>query len=145
MKVKVKVEKGGYMPERANFDDAGIDFRTPEEFTLGPAGSDTDQRVVDLRVRPEIPDWHYGKMESKSGLMVNHGVCCMGGVVNHGFRGTVKVRMINYSHTPYHFDQGDKVARMVIHPVLLATPETADELGRSESGHDVSGWGSTGK
>lgn len=83
--MKVKVEKGGYMPERAHFDDAGIDFRTPEEFTLGPAGSDTDQRVVDLKVHVEIPIGYYGKLE------------------------------------------------------------TADALGRSESGRDASGWGSTGK
>lgn len=143
--MKVKVEKGGYMPERAHFDDAGIDFRTPEEFTLGPAGSDTDQRVVDLKVHVEIPIGYYGKLESKSGLMVNHGVCSMGGVIDSGFRGTVKVMMINHSHTPYHFDQGDKVVQMVIQPALLATLETADALRRSESGRDASGWGSTGK
>lgn len=145
MKVKVKVEKGGYMPENASFADTGIEFRTPEEFTLGPAGSDTDQRVVDLRVRPEIPMWYYGRIEGRSGLMVNHGVYCMGGVINRGFRGTVKVRMINYSHVPYHFDQGDKVARMVIQPVLLTTIETADEPGRSENEHDASRWRSAGK
>lgn len=143
--MKVKVEEGGYMPERAHFDDAGIDFRTPEAFELAPAGEPGDQHVVDLKVGIEIPIGYYGKMESKSGLMVNHGVCCMGGIVDSGFRGTVKVRMINHSHEAYRFEKGDKVVQMVIQPVLLAVIEEVEELDPSESGRDASGWGSTGR
>ena len=143
--MKVKVEEGGYMPERAHFDDAGIDFRTPEAFELAPAGEPGDQHVVDLKVGIEIPIGYYGKMESNSGLMVNHGVGCMGGIVDSGFRGTVKVRMINHSHEVYRFEKGDKVVQMVIQPVLLAVIEEVEELDPSESGRDASGWGSTGR
>lgn len=140
-----RVEERAFTLKRAHFDDAGIDFRTPEEFTLGPAGSDTDQHVVDLGVRVAIPIGYYGKMESKSGLMVNHGICCMGGVVDSGFRGTIKVRMINHSHEPYTFHKGDKVVQMVIMPVLLCELTNVDILSDSESGRGESGWGSTGR
>lgn len=130
---------------RAHFDDAGIDFRTPIGFMLGPAGSQDDQRVIDTGVSVQIPIGYFGKMESKSGLMVNHGVCCMGGVVDSGFRGTVKVRMINHGHEPYYFDAGDKLCQMVLIPTLLADLERVGELDESISGRGDSGFGSTGR
>ena len=144
--MKYKVYEGGYEPKRAHFDDAGIDFRTPEAFELQPAGTPGDSYVVDLKVAVEIPIGFFGKMESKSGLMVNHSVCCAGGVVDSGFRGTIKVRMIN--HDPEHshkFERGDKVVQMVVQPVLLCTLEKFDELDPADSGRNESGWGSTGK
>lgn len=140
--MKVKVDEGGYLPRRAHFDDAGIDFRTPEEFTLTGHGG---QHVVDLKVRVQIPIGYFGKMESKSGLFVKHGVACMGGVVDSGFRGTIKVRMINHGDEDYHFRRGDKVVQMVLIPVGLFDIEEVDELDPSESGRDESGWGSTGR
>lgn len=131
--------------KRAHFDDAGIDFRSPIDFILTPAGTKYDQYVIDTGIHVQIPVGYFGKMESKSGLMVNHGVCCMGGVVDSGFRGTVKVRMINHGHEQYHFSVGDKLCQMVLIPTLLADLERVDELGESVSGRGDSGFGSTGK
>lgn len=139
--MNVKVFDGGYMPRRAHFDDAGIDLLTPEGFTLRPGES----RVVDLKVGFEIPVGYFGKLESKSGLNVNHGVICPGGVIDSGFRGSVKVRMLNTGYTDYTFMRGDKVVQMVLIPVLLADLNEVDELTPSESGRDNSGYGSTGR
>lgn len=139
--MKVKIEENGYMPMRAHFDDAGIDFRTPEEFTLKPLES----HVVDLNVKVQIPVGYFGKLESKSGLMVNHGVVCMGGVIDSGFRGNIKVRMMNLSDKSYTFHKGDKLVQMVLIPVLLADIESVETLDVSESGRETSGYGSTGR
>lgn len=139
--MKVKIEENGYMPMRAHFDDAGIDFRTPEEFTLKPLES----HVVDLNVKVQIPVGYFGKLESKSGLMVNHGVICMGGVIDSGFRGNIKVRMMNLSDKSYTFHKGDKLVQMVLIPVLLADIESVETLDVSESGRETSGYGSTGR
>lgn len=139
--MKVKIEENGYMPMRAHFDDAGIDFRTPEEFTLKPLES----HVVDLNVKVQIPVGYFGKLESKSGLMVNHGVVCMGGVIDSGFRGNIKVRMMNLSDKSYTFHKGDKLVQMVLIPVLLADIESVETLDASESGRETSGYGSTGR
>ena len=139
--MNVKVFDGGYMPRRAHFDDAGIDLLTPEGFTLRPGES----RVVDLKVGFEIPVGYFGKLESKSGLNVNHGVICPGGVIDSGFRGSVTVRMLNTGSKDYTFMRGDKVVQMVLIPVLLADLNEVDELTPSESGRDNSGYGSTGR
>lgn len=140
--MKIKVYDGGYLPERAHFDDAGIDFRTPEQFTLEPNGG---AKVIDLKVAVQIPIGYFGKMESKSGLMVKNGVVCAGGVVDSGFRGTIKVRMINNGDEPYTFEIGDKVVQMVLIPCGLFDIEPKEELDLSDSGRNESGWGSTGR
>lgn len=135
------IEKDAYPIERAHFDDAGIDIRTPEEFILH-AG---EQRKINTGVSVRIPIGYFGKMESKSGLMVNHGVICMGGVIDSGFRGTIKVRMWNTSNEDYAFEKGDKLVQMVLVPTLLEIPELQNDLEASESGRDASGFGSTGR
>lgn len=139
--MKVKLLENGIMPTRAHFDDAGIDFYTPEGFTLKPH----DSYLLDLKVSVEIPIGYYGKMESKSGLMTKHGVVCAGGVIDSGFRGSIMVRMENHSDVPYEFRAGDKAVQMVLIPCLLATLEQTDKLDDSDSGRGESGWGSTGK
>lgn len=126
---------------RAHFDDAGIDMRIPRRLVLR-AG---EQAVIDLGVCVQIPVGYYGKMESKSGLMVNHGIICMGGVIDSGFRGTIKVRMWNTSDKDYVFDEGDKAVQMVLIPVLLCDLTETETLDASVSGRDENGWGSTGR
>ena len=139
--LRYKVLEGGYKLERAHFDDAGIDFRSPEDFTIPAHGS----YLIDLKVCPEIPIGYYGKMESKSGLMTRYGVVCAGGVIDAGFRGSIKARMENHSDVDYHFSEGDKVVQMVLIPCLLEECEVVPVLNDSVSGRGASGWGSTGK
>lgn len=139
--MKVHVLDGAYVPARAHFDDAGIDFRSPDNFVLEAHSS----CVVDFGVAVQIPVGYFGYMASKSGLMVNEGIVCAGGIIDSGFRGTIKVRMENHGDRPHVFKKGDKVTQMVLIPCLLADIEPVDELDPSESGRDASGWGSTGR
>lgn len=135
------LEENAYRPIRAHWDDAGIDMRTPEHFVLRAH----EQKVIDLGVHVQIPLGAFGKMESKSGLMVNHGIICMGGVVDSGFRGTIKVRMYNTSDKDYTFEAGDKLVQMVLMPVRLDDLIEVSCLDESQSGRGDSGFGSTGR
>lgn len=139
--MKVKVLPGGFAPSRAHFADAGVDFRTPEAFTLRAGES----RVVDLKVAVEIPIGWYGLMESKSGLMVKHQIVCEGGTIDAGFRGSIMARMTNRGKEPYHFFAGDKLVQMVIMPCLLDEIETVSSLDDPADGRGENGWGSTGR
>lgn len=140
--MKVVVHEGGILPKRAHFDDAGIDLFTPVDFMLPAFGGST---VVDLLVGVQIPIGYFGKLESKSGLNVVHNIQTTGGVVDSGFRGTIKVRVTNMGNEPYHFEKGDKITQLVLIPVGLFDIEQVDELDPSESGREASGFGSTGR
>lgn len=139
--MKYQILDGGYPLQRAHFDDAGIDFRCPEEVTLFAH----DSKVIDLRVAVQIPVGQVGFMKSKSGLMVNHGVICLGGVIDSGFRGSLRVRMMNTSDTPYTFKKGDKVVEMVLCDTQLCDLVQSPYLDDSVSGRGDNGYGSTGR
>lgn len=139
--MRYTILKGGYQPTRAHKDDAGIDFRTPIGFTLNAHES----KVIDLKIAVQIPLGYFGKMESKSGLNVNHNIQCTGGVIDSGFRGSIKVRMTNNGDEPYTFQQGDKLVQMVLIPVALADLDEVPMLDNSPFGRNENGWGSTGK
>lgn len=149
MTMKCKIYKGGYIPERAHFSDAGSDLRTPIAFDLEPMGAPEhkDSFVVDLLVAVQIPIGFYGKLESKSGLNVKSSVVCPGGVIDAGYRGTIVCRLQNQGNESYHFDVGDKICQMIVQPCSL---DTWDDVGNGElddpaDGRGASGFGSTGK
>lgn len=137
--VNVTLADGAYMPERAHFNDAGADLRTPAEADLPAHGS----VVIDTGVGMQIPDGWYGKLESKSGLNVRSEIVTPGGVIDAGFRGTIVVRLHNDSDKTYHFNAGDKITQIVIIPCLLCDFRKVDALDQAERGK--SGFGSTGR
>lgn len=136
--VKVQLEDGAYMPERAHDTDAGADIRTPESFTVPARGSYT----VDTGVHVQIPKGCKCDIRSKSGLNVNHDLITEG-LVDEGFSGIIKVRVHNLSDEPYHFERGDKVTQIVITPVWYPPFERVESVEGGERG--ASGYGSTGK
>lgn len=137
--INVTLKPGAYMPERAHFNDAGADLRTPEPFTLKAHES----YVFDTGVGMQIPDGWFGKLESKSGLNVKAEIVCPGGVIDSGFRGTIVVRLYNQSDEDYEFKKGEKACQIVILPCLLCDFKQVDELDPAERGD--SGYGSTGR
>ena len=81
----------------------------------------------------------------RSGLGVKYGVSpsnCVG-VIDSDYRGEVKVSLTNFSDVPYTIHPGDRVAQLMITPVVRAAVEETDSLPPSERG--TGGFGSTGK
>jgi dUTP pyrophosphatase len=139
--MRVKLDKDAYMPVRAHQDDAGMDLRTPFDVTVLPNGCSA---VIDTGVHMEIPKGYFGKVESKSGLNVNHGAVSCGGVIDCGYTGSIVVKLYNFGKLPYHFKKGDKVAQLVIIPCIAPELEQVEELSTdSERGNN--GFGSTGR
>lgn len=137
--MRIKLDEGAFMPLRAHNDDAGLDLRTKERVTVPAHG----RAVFDIGVSVEIPHGFYGKIESKSGLNVKHDVVSLGGVIDENFRGSIVVKLYNFSEEDYTFEAGDKIAQLVIMPYLAPEIEIVDELG--ETGRGSQGFGSTGR
>lgn len=137
--MKVVLDKGAFEPLRGHEDDAGLDLRTPEKVTIHPGGSVT----INTRVHCEIPKGYFGKLESKSGLNVKHGVVCLGGIIDSGFTGSIVVKLYNFGPGDHTFYPGDKVVQMIIQPCNIPVIEYVDSLTKTERG--ASGFGSTGQ
>lgn len=132
----------GFVPEYKHDGDAGADLRAhiDEPLTIQPGES----AWVPTGVRLAIPDGHVGLQFPRSGLGCNHGICLANGtgVIDSGYRGEVRAKLLNLGSEPFTVNPGDRICQLVILPYTKAKFWTVVELGESDRGTD--GYGSTG-
>jgi dUTP pyrophosphatase len=136
--MKVVLDKGAFMPERAHKTDAGLDLKTPVNFTL-PRGNSI---VINTGVHVELPPGTVGMLKSKSGLNVRHGITSEG-VIDEGYTGSIRAKLYNHGTGTVEFKAGDKITQLVVMPVITPDIEIVDSLEETERG--ANGFGSTGK
>ena len=138
MKFRVMLDEGAFLPRRAHPTDAGLDLFSREEKTVPAHGSAT----FDTGVHIEIPETCAGKLVSKSGLNVKHGILS-DGLIDAGYTGSIAVKLYNLSDRDYTVLRGDKISQLVIFPVCLAGCEITEAIADTERG--AGGFGSTGR
>lgn len=136
--MKVVLDEGAYMPVRAHKADAGLDLRSPIDFTL-KAGKAVK---IDSGVHVEVPGGCVGFLKSKSGLNVKHGITC-DGTIDSGYTGSIVVKLYNNGDKDVDFQRGDKITQLVILPVIYQDLVQVDSLDETERGDG--GFGSTGR
>ncbi len=140
MKLKVmKLRPEAQLPKYGRPGDAGMDLYAAEGATLSPGR----QVVAHTGIAVEIPEGYAGLIWDRSGLAAKSGIKTMAGVVDCTYRGEIGVVLINLGSTPYHVQAGDRIAQMLIQPVVTAQVEETTEL--AETGRGGSGFGSSGK
>jgi dUTP pyrophosphatase len=119
---------------------AGLDLRADEAFTLAPG----ERRLVPTGLAVELPHGHEGQVRPRSGLALKHGVGMVNapGTIDSDYRGEVGVLLVNHGQAPVSFVRGDRIAQLVVAPVVQAELELVDAL--AESGRGGGGFGSTG-
>jgi dUTP pyrophosphatase len=120
---------------------AGLDLRADEPFTLAPG----ERRAVPTGLALEIPPGHEGQVRPRSGLAARHGIALVNapGTIDADYRGEVKVILVNLGREPVAFARGDRIAQLVIAPVVRADLVLVDDL--SATGRGDGGFGSTGQ
>lgn len=136
--MKVVLDDGAYMPERAHELDAGYDLRTPEDVTIYGGLNAT----IDTGVHVQIPDGYVGFLKSKSGLNVKDNITGEG-VIDAGYTGSIKVKLYNNGNSTKRFYKGDKIIQLVILPIYTPELERVDSLEKTDRG--ANGFGSTGR
>lgn len=136
--MKVKLDPGAYMPERAHDLDAGYDLRTPSAFTIRPH----DSTLIDSGIHVQIPAGYVGFLKSKSGLNVKNSIVGEG-VVDAGYTGSIRVKLYNNGIKQRFFCKGDKIIQLVLLPIFTPDLEQVDDLEETERGD--AGFGSTGR
>lgn len=127
---------------------AGADIRAnlPPEmraagFTLVPM----QRAIVPTGLRVEIPQGYEMQIRPRSGLALKHGISLPNtpGTIDSDYRGPLGVLLINFGPEPYTIAHGERVAQVVIAPVVQAFYAPAEGL--SETARGQGGFGSTGK
>jgi len=141
MKLRVKrISPGAKLPVYGHPGDAGMDLFAAEEVVLG-AG---EVKAVPTGVKMAIPVGYVGLIWDKSGISLQ-GVHRLAGVVDAGYRGEVRVVMVNLGKKPYVFKSGQKVAQMLIQPVQAVEVVDVGEDELDETARGEGGFGSTGQ
>ena len=136
--MKIKLDRGAFIPVRAHGTDAGADLRSPIDTVVPARGS----RVIDTGVHIQLPRDCVGMLKSKSGLNVKYGITSEG-VIDEGYTGPIKVKLYNHGEKDYVIERGDKITQLVVVPCRYLYFDLVDYLEDSERGGD--GFGSTGR
>ena len=135
--MKIKLDPGAYVPERAHIADAGLDLRSMETRYVSPGEFES----FDTGVHVEIPKGYVGLITSKSGLMAK-GITSRG-TIDSGYTGSIKAILFNHGEEGYLVRKGDKITQLVVLPCIIEDVELVSHLEETERG--ANGFGSTGK
>ena len=108
--------EGLELPSYATSGAAGLDLRAAEAATLK-----TGARVLmPTGIAIALPAGHEAQVRPRSGLAVKHGVTVLNtpGTIDEDYRGEIKVPLINHGHEDFVIQRGDRIAQMVIAPVV---------------------------
>lgn len=145
MQVKIKkLREGAKLPTRGTAGSAGADLYAciDESITIKPG----DLKLIPTGIAIALPDFSVvAYLYARSGLGVKHGICLSNGVgvIDSDYRGEVCVGLCNVSDMPYTIEPQERIAQMVISPVIIPELTECDELDETERG--AGGFGSTGK
>jgi dUTP pyrophosphatase len=134
-----KLHPDAQIPTYAHIGDAGADVYSVAEVTLQPS----DRAAIPTGLAVDIPLGYEIQVRPKSGLALKHGIAVLNspGTVDAGYRGEIQVIVINLGKEAYTFAKGQKIAQLILKPVIQAQ-YIEGELGTSDRG--VGGFGSTG-
>ncbi|HET6413346.1 MAG TPA: dUTP diphosphatase [Anaeromyxobacter sp.] len=120
---------------------AGLDLRADEPFSLAPG----ERRLVPTGLSVEIPQGYEGSVRPRSGLALRHGVGMVNapGTVDSDYRGELSVVLVNHGREAVSFGRGERIAQLVIAPVVRADLVLVEALGGTARGSG--GFGSTGR
>ena len=127
------------LPEQAYEGDAGLDLAACEDAALEPG----ERAVVPTGLAVEIPDGYAGFVQPRSGLAARHGIGIVNspGLIDSGYRGEIRVVLLNTGSEPFSVEAGMRIAQLVVVPVASVRLVEVEELESSERG--TRGFGSS--
>src|SRR3989344_1130446 len=124
MRIKIKkLKENAKLPKYHHPGDVGMDMYAMEKVVIPPGGHGRFWHGFAL----EFPQGYAAIVKDK-GSIAKAGLHTMGGVFDAGFRGEYNTHLVNLSNQAYTFEEGDKVAQLVILPVEIVELEETDTL-----------------
>lgn len=136
------------LPSYATEGAAGADLRANFAPDLRGSGIDIApgaRALVPTGLRMAIPAGYEVQLRPRSGLALKHGITLPNspGTIDSDYRGPLGVIVMNAGDAPFHIGHGDRIAQMIVAPVLLADFKVVEDLEETQRG--AGGFGSTGR
>ena len=122
---------------------AGVDLMAAvaEEVSLLPG----EIRLIPTGIKLAVPDGYEAQVRPRSGLALKHGISMVNcvGTIDTDYRGEIGVILINHGKEAFVIRRGDRIAQLVVNPIVQAVFCEVEELNQTERGEG--GFGHTGK
>lgn len=128
------------LPAYATSGAAGMDVVSAEDVVIAPGA----RHAVATGLAVAIPQGFEIQVRPRSGLALKHGITVPNtpGTIDSDYRGELKVILINLGNEAFAVQRGDRVAQLVLAPVVQAAWDEVTELDATDRG--AGGFGSTG-
>jgi dUTP pyrophosphatase len=143
MRIRIRrLREDAVLPEYAHGpkEDAGLDLRAVEQVTLQPG----TPHLVATGLSIELPPGYEAQIRPRSGLALKHAITLPNSpaTIDPGYRGEIRVILLNQGLQPYEIQAGDRIAQMVI---ARYEPVEWEEGDLSQSRRGEGGFGSSGR
>jgi dUTP pyrophosphatase len=143
MRIRIRrLRQDAALPEYAHGpeEDAGLDLRAVEGVTLEPGSP----HLVATGLSIELPPGYEAQIRPRSGLALKHAITLPNSpaTIDPGYRGEIRVILLNQGRAPYEIQPGDRIAQMVI---ARYEPIEWEEGELNESRRGEGGFGSSGR
>ena len=132
IEIPVTLAEGAVLPRYQSADAAGMDLCSTIDFSLGPL----ERMLVPTGLRMEIPRGYEGQVRPRSGLALKYGISMVNapGTIDSDYRGEIGVLLVNLGQNRVEFKAGERVAQLVICPVIQVELKQVDSLSETERG-----------
>jgi dUTP pyrophosphatase len=139
LKIKL-INKDALLPFQANPGDAGLDLFSVEEKIIKSG----EVELISTGIIIELPEGTEAQVRPRSGLALRHSVTLLNspGTIDEGYRGEIKVILINHGKEDFKVEKQMRIAQMVIAPVARVNIIQVEEISSSVRGEG--GFGSSG-
>ena len=143
MRIRIKkIHPDAFLPEYAHGpdEDAGMDLRAVGRVVLQPG----EAQAVPTGLTVEVPSGYEAQVRPRSGLALKHSITVPNspGTIDPGYRGELRVILLNLGSSPYVVEKGDKIAQMVIARYEAIEWEEGE---LKDSARGAGGFGSSGR
>ncbi len=131
------------LPSYQTDGSAGVDLyaAVSESLTLQPG----ERALVRTGIRIALPPGYEAQVRPRSGLAIRHGIGMVNapGTIDSDYRGEIQVILINLGQEPFTIRRGERIAQMVVSPIMRVEWEPVSNLPPTQRGE--SGFGHTGR
>ena len=127
----VKMSPKAVVPTKATRYSIVLDLYSPSTYLIHP------NRQIPTQIKLGIPPGYYGRIASKSGLVIGHQIHVGAGVIDPVYTGEIKALLINNRKHYYQVKQGDPIAQLILEKASIPILKLIKELptiGRGEKG-----------
>lgn len=146
MKIRIqRLNQAAQLPRYAHgpLEDAGLDLCSVEGLTLEPGMP----RAVATGLAIELPPGFEAQVRPRSGLALKHAITVPNapGTIDPGYRGEIRVILLNLGREPFAINVGDRIAQLVVARYEAVEWNEASESGLNKSERGAGGFGSSGR